>query len=221
MIEALIDNNTKHWTKDSSVENNNLISREYKYRAYHTSRRNKVLLLAAGTQIIQTLDCGESTDMNHGISKLLFVMKLRRHWQNILSKFSMGQRTPWPAIMAPLGSGFGPSRWLTSCSKPHPSWNSHSSNPRYHPAAKQSWTNMDLNREIQSEYKQVMFQMNNALSVPPLTCNKNSHVFLSLHWDGYLLGLCVLRTTLPHWLFELHIIMYIVSHRWPVWAVSV
>lgn len=85
--------------------------------------------------------------------------------------------------MGPQSSGFSPSRWLTNCSRPHPFWNSHSSNPRSHPAAEQSWTDMELNREIQSEYKQVMFQMNNTLSIPARTCNKNSHVFLSLHWE--------------------------------------
>lgn len=92
--------------------------------------------------------------------------------------------TVWPATPGPLSSGFRPSRWLTSCSRPHPFWNSHSSNPQTHPAAKQSWTNMELNREIQSEYKQcVMFQMNNTLSTPALTCNKNRHVFLSVRWE--------------------------------------
>lgn len=58
MIEALINSNNKHWTMDSSMEKNNLICGEYKYRAYHT-----ILLLKAETQIIQTLDFLESTDM--------------------------------------------------------------------------------------------------------------------------------------------------------------
>lgn len=60
---------------------------------------------------------------------------------------------------------------------------SHSSNPSSHPAARQSWTNTEFSCEIQSEYKQVMFQMNNTLSIPARTCNNNSHVFLSLHWE--------------------------------------
>lgn len=49
--------------------------------------------------------------------------------------------------------------------------------------AQQSWTDMELNREIQLEYKQVMFQMNNTLSITALTCNKNTNVFLSLLWE--------------------------------------
>jgi len=54
-----------------------------------------------------------------------------------------------------------------------------------HPTAKQSWANMELNREIRSEYKQVMFQMNNTLSIPAVTCNKNSHVFIHCTVNGY------------------------------------
>lgn len=113
-------------------------------------------------------------------------------------KFSTGQTTPWPTIMGPLSSGFSPLCWLTSCSRPHPFWNSHSSNPRSHPAAKQPRTSMELNREIQSEYKQVMFQMNNTLSFPAVTCNKNSHVFLSLHWEWlFAWFLCAVDNTAP------------------------
>lgn len=71
-------------------------------------------------------------------------------------------------------------------------------NPRSHPAARQSWTNMELNREIQSEYKQVIFQMNNTLSTTALTCNKNSHVFLSLHWEQlFAWFLCAADNTAP------------------------
>lgn len=107
-------------------------------------------------------------------------------------KLSTRQRFEWEWKMCSncvtrhnrsLSSGFSPPRWVTSCCRPRPFWNGHSSNPCAHPAAEQSWTNIELNREIQSEYKQVMFQMNNTLSIPALTCNKNSHVFLSVHWE--------------------------------------
>lgn len=111
----------------------------------------------------------------------------------------------WPAIMGPLclcqnveDPVFSSSSWLTSCLNPHPFKHCHSSNPYSHPAGKQSWTNMELNREIQSEYKQVMFQMNNTLSIPALPCNKNSHVFLWLHWERlFAWFLCATDNTTP------------------------
>lgn len=57
---------------------------------------------------------------------------------------------------------------------------------------------MELNREIQSEYKQVMFQMNNTLSIVALTCNKNNHVFFSLHWEQlFAWFLCATDKTAP------------------------
>lgn len=115
-----------------------------------------------------------------------------------LSEHQKWVQTPWAAMMGLVQSGYSSSRWLTSRSGPHPFWNCHSSDPCSHPAAKQSWTNMELNREIQSEYKQVIFQMNNSLSSPALTCNKNSHVFLSLHWERlFAWFLCAADNTAP------------------------
>lgn len=61
---------------DSSVEKNNLISGEYKYRAYHSSHRNNVLLTEADIQTIQTLDFGKSTDIKYKVFNLLFVIEL-------------------------------------------------------------------------------------------------------------------------------------------------
>lgn len=62
----------------------------------------------------------------------------------------------------------------------------------------QQWTNMELDREIQSEYKQVMFQLNNTLSILALTRNNNSRVFLSLHWGRiFAWFLCVADNIAP------------------------
>lgn len=174
----------------------------------------------------------ESKNMNHGVSKLLVLTEQRRHWWNLtrdtgsewLSKMGFNSLTcHYGSSSTQWSCGFSSSRWLTSCSRPRPFWTTCSSNPSSHPAARQPWTNMELTREIQSEYKQVMFQMNNTLSIPACTCsNNNSHVFLSLNWELlFAWFLSAADNTLTHWLFELHIIMYIVSHLWPVWAVSV
>lgn len=114
-------------------------------------------------------------------------------------------------------SGFSSSHWLTSCSGPHPLWNSHSTNPSFHPAAKQSWTNVELNCAIQAGFKKGMSQMNNTFSIPPPTCNnKSCFPFTAMEMAIRLVS--VSHTQHCPLIVELHIIMHIVSHLWPVWA---
>lgn len=132
---------------------------------------------------------GESTDMNYGLFKAVChgaQTSLPKCSQKILEQdkglarqkigFNWGTCCHWVLRALDLGRH---ADWQAA---PDPVlfWNSHSSNPCAHPAAMQSWTNMELNREIQSEYKQVM---NNTLSILALTCNKNSHVFFSVCWE--------------------------------------
>lgn len=147
------------------------------------------------------------------ISQLQFVTEQRYHWYNV----ARGQRTPCPAIMGPSHLWLYPGTLTTSCSRPLPFWNPPGSNPSSHPAAKRPWTNMEL--------KTVRFSQNiNKLCYKWLILFPSSDAQQKQPWfpgNGHVLGFCVLRRPLPHRLFELHIIIYIVFHLQAVLAGSV
>lgn len=154
---------------------------------------------------------GESMDMNDGVSKILFL--------------GDGFETPWPATVGPRHSG----RALALAR--HADWQAAQDLTLSEPDANQIPvpTQQPSSREL-SWSNTVRFGRNINKSCSEwiiLFPSRLEHVtttdMFSFHSTGncYLLGFWVLRTTLPHWLFEIHIIMYIVSRLWPVWAVSV
>lgn len=141
-------------------------------------------------------------------TKLLFTSELRCHWWNVLSKSDHRTRglnrrqnefKLWHAAAARSRLHINRAAALSdrvdwqAALGPHPFWNGHSSNPRSHPAADQSWTNMELNREIQAEYKQVMLQMNNTLSIPGSNIQQKQPCF-----PFTVLGMAICLVSLGH-----------------------
>lgn len=188
MIEALIDSN-KHWTVKlkstekiiSSLEsiNTELITAEIKFCCFKADINNSGsgLLAVSGWLFFSQQDPiksrgkvwtrimeSQSFTWSRDLSDKMFPVKFSTAhslWMGVKNGFELHDLQRW---LDPPGCGFRSPHWVTSCPGPHPFWNSHSSNPRSHPPAKQSQTNMELNREIRSEYKQVMFPTNNTRS---------------------------------------------------------
>lgn len=200
---------------DSSVNKNYLTSGKYKYRAYHTSHWNKVLLLKADTQINQSLDWKESMDMNHGVSQLLLMVI--RSGKMFSVKCSTGQKD---LHVLPLWAV-----WALALSR-HADWQAAQDLILSETVTVQIPlpTQQPSSRELTWSWTMRFSQNINKLCYKWIRLFPSSNMQLKQAWfpgNGHLLGFCVLWTTLPHWLFELHIIMYIVCHLWPVWAGSV
>lgn len=105
----------------------------------------------------------QSLTWSRDLSDKMFPVKFstaRSLWMGVKNGFELHDLPPW---LRPPSCGFRPSHWVTSC--PRTSSFLEQSQFKSHPAARQSQTNMELNREIRSEYKQVMVSVKNTPSM--------------------------------------------------------